>query len=250
VADDPDVEGAAEQAIDRTVPGERWTFDAEVTACFDNMLQRSIPQYDVMRAATTSLAARYTKPGSTILDLGCSRGEALAPLVARFGRDNQYIGADISGPMFDAARRRFADEIEDGLVSIQEVDLRHSYPIQDWPVSVTLCVLTLQFVPIEYRQRLVQEIYANTQPGGVLLLVEKVLGSNAEITAAMVEIYHARKLANGYSQEEIDRKRFSLEGVLVPVTARWNEDLLRGAGFAEVDCYWRWMNFAAWIAKK
>jgi tRNA (cmo5U34)-methyltransferase len=34
----------------------------------------------------------------------------------------------------------------------------------------------------------------------------------------------------------------------VPVTARWNEELLRSAGFVDIDCFWRWMNFAGWIA--
>ena len=53
---------------------------------------------------------------------------------------------------------------------------------------------------------------------------------------------------NGYSAEEIERKRLSLEGVLVPVTARMNEDLLRSAGFDQVDCFWRWANFAGWLA--
>jgi hypothetical protein len=36
----------------------------------------------------------------------------------------------------------------------------------------------------------------------------------------------------------------------VPVTARWNEDMVREAGFRDVDCIWRWCNFAAWIARK
>jgi tRNA (cmo5U34)-methyltransferase len=56
------------------------------------------------------------------------------------------------------------------------------------------------------------------------------------------------KAEHGYSREEIDRKRFSLEGVLVPVTARWNEELLAAAGFDQIDCFWRWMNFAGWVA--
>jgi len=55
------------------------------------------------------------------------------------------------------------------------------------------------------------------------------------------------KRAN-YTQEEVDRKRASLEGVLVPVTAPWNEDFLRTVGFWHVDCFWRWMNFAGWVA--
>jgi tRNA (cmo5U34)-methyltransferase len=53
-----------------------------------------------------------------------------------------------------------------------------------------------------------------------------------------------------HSCEEIERKKVAMEGVLVPVTAKWNEDLLRGAGFSHLDCFWRWMNFAAWVAAK
>jgi tRNA (cmo5U34)-methyltransferase len=56
------------------------------------------------------------------------------------------------------------------------------------------------------------------------------------------------KRANGYSEEQIVRKRLALEGVLVPMTARGNEELLATAGFEAIDCFWRWMNFAAWVA--
>jgi len=38
--------------------------------------------------------------------------------------------------------------------------------------------------------------------------------------------------------------------VLVPVTAEWNEGLLRQTGFQQVDCFWRWMNFAGWVGVK
>jgi tRNA (cmo5U34)-methyltransferase len=66
----------------------------------------------------------------------------------------------------------------------------------------------------------------------------------------MVELYYNLKRHHGYTEEQIERKRLSLEGALVPVTAAWNEELLKGAGFAQVDCFWRWMNFGAWIAIK
>jgi tRNA (cmo5U34)-methyltransferase len=55
---------------------------------------------------------------------------------------------------------------------------------------------------------------------------------------------------NGYTEEEINSKRIALEGVLVPVTANWNEQLLRDAGFTQVECFWRNLNFAGWIAIK
>jgi DNA (cytosine-5)-methyltransferase 1 len=56
------------------------------------------------------------------------------------------------------------------------------------------------------------------------------------------------KAEQGYTHEQIARKRLALEGVLVPVTARWNEELLTAAGFRSVECVWRALNFAAWVA--
>jgi tRNA (cmo5U34)-methyltransferase len=234
--------------VDRTVPEGRWTFDAEVVQVFDNMLARSIPQYEVMRRASFDMACRYVQPKTAIVDLGCARGEALAPLVDRFGAANRFLGVEVSPPMLEAARLRFQGYIDCGVVEIRAIDLRREYP----PVqaSVTLSILTLQFTPIEYRQKILREVWKHTLPGGAFLLVEKVLGATAELDRLMVDTYHHLKSANGYNREEIERKRLSLEGVLVPVTARWNEELLLMAGFRQVDCFWRWMNFAGWVAVK
>jgi tRNA (cmo5U34)-methyltransferase len=234
--------------VDRTVPEGKWTFDADVVQVFDNMLARSIPQYEVMRRACFDMACRYVQRRTAIVDLGCARGEALAPLVDQFGAANRFLGVEISPPMLEAARRRFQGYIDCGVVEIRENDLRREYP----PVqaSVTLSILTLQFTPIEYRQKILREVWKHTLPGGAFLLVEKILGATAELDGLMVDTYHHLKSANGYNREEIERKRLSLEGVLVPVTARWNEELLLMAGFRQVDCFWRWMNFAGWVAVK
>ena len=95
-----------------------------------------------------------------------------------------------------------------------------------------------------------RSIYDGLQNGGALILVEKIIGSTAMIDETMVDIYYKMKTDQGYSQDSIDRKRYSLEGVLVRVTAQWNKQLMLGAGFREVDCFWRWMNFAGWVAVK
>lgn len=231
---------------DTVMPDSAWRFDETVAQVFDDMLQRSIPQYSVMRQTTYELACAFVQPDTSIVDLGCARGEALAPFVARYGSHNRFVGVDVSAPMLDAARERFAGYLSSGVVDIRACDLREAYPPER--ASVTLCVLTLQFTPIEHRQRILRRIYEHTTSGGALLLVEKILGATADLDTLMVERYYSLKAEHGYTQEQIERKRLSLEGVLVPVTASWNVELLRQAGFAQVDCYWRWMNFAAWIA--
>jgi tRNA (cmo5U34)-methyltransferase len=234
--------------VDHTIPNGKWEFDEKVTEVFDDMLSRSIPQYAVMRQAVFDMACRYQKRGTAIVDLGCSRGEAIAALIDKFGQNNRFIGLEISEPMLAAVKARFKGYIDASVVDIRYCDLRYDYP--NVLACVTQSVFTLQFVPIEYRQQVVRNIYRSTLEGGAFILVEKVIGATADIDNLMVELYLGLKKAHGYSKEEIDRKRFALEGVLFPVTAAWNEDLLWGAGFSQIDCFWRWMNFAAWIAVK
>jgi len=225
--------------------GARWEFDSEVATVFDEMLERSIPQYQTMRNAVFELGRRYVRPGTAIVDLGCARGEALAPFVREFGHRNAYVGLELSEPMVAAARERFADAPD---VSIVKADLRDGLP--KLKASVVLSVLTLQFTPINYRHSILSDVAERLVPGGALLLVEKVLGSSAATNDRFVDLYHDAKRRTGYTDDEIERKRLALEGVLVPVTAGWNEDLLLSAGFAAVDCFWRWMNFAGWLAVK
>lgn len=229
--------------------GARWAFDEKVTECFEDMLARSIPQYAEMRRLVLEVGSRFIRRGADIVDLGCSRGDAIATFVKheRAYEVRSFVGVEISGPMAEAFHEKFK-----GLepkVYLEQIDLRKQYPTAAVP-SLVLSVLTLQFTPIEYRQRIIQNVFDSLLPGGAFIVVEKVLGETAQIDALLVDEYLRKKAASGYTQEEIDRKRLALEGVLVPVTATWNQDLLTRAGFAEVDCFWRWCNFAAWVAIK
>jgi tRNA (cmo5U34)-methyltransferase len=230
------------------LPGTTWEFDDEVTRVFDDMLERSIPQYDTMRGLVFELGRRFVPEGGAVVDLGCSRGAALAPFVAEFGQRASYVGVELSPPMLAACRKRFAAELAAGSMSLLDLDLRHGYPEVD--ASLTLAVLTLQFVPVEQRARIVGDAHRHTRPGGAFVLVEKVLGDTDVADALLVALYHDLKRANGYGDDEIERKRLSLEGVLVPRPAPWNEALLRDAGFDHVECFWRCLNFAGWIAVK
>ena len=227
---------------DEVMAGDKWEFNAEVTQVFDDMLSRSIPDYEGMHRTTTELALRFAQKNTDIIDLGCSRGAALKPIMKELGKTCNYIGLEVSEPMLEAAKKEIPEAY------VQNFDLRYDYP--NVRASVTLAVLTLQFIPIEYRQRIIADAYKRTVEGGIFLLVEKVLGNDAVSDSILVNTYLARKGENGYTQDQINAKRRSLEGVLVPVTSNWNVDLLERAGFKHVECYWRHLNFGAWIGIK
>lgn len=238
----------AEQLRDKVDPAGRWEFNAEVAAVFENMLERSIPQHQTMRAAVNALAMRHAQQGTDVVDLGASRGDAVAPLVDHFGARARFQLVEVSEPMLAVLRERFKGYADCGVVNVRAMDLRRDFP--RCKASVILAVLTIQFTPIEHRLRILRAAHDALLPGGAMIMVEKVLGSTAAMDDLFVSLYHGAKKDAGYTQDQIDRKALALEGVLVPVTAPMNEDFLRAAGFREVETFWRWMNFCGWIAVK
>ena len=241
---------------DETLPEGKWEFDKSVTAVFEDMLERSIPDYKKMRTSSCAVAlpdlSRTKRPHvDAVLDLGCSTGLALDRLdsYAQYNgvKIRQLVGTDVSEPMLDKARE---DHSYDPRYHFMKADMRDHFPFGKDTFDVVMCVLTLQFTPIEHRLRIVDEIHRVLKPGGRFILVEKVLGDSVDLDQDMVDIYYAHKRHMGYTEEQIERKRLSLEGVLVPITAKWNEELLDKANFTTSDCFWRWMNFAGWVAVK
>lgn len=229
------------------VKGRKWAFDENVADCFDDMLERSIPDYENMRRLTLEVGSNFVTPYTCITDIGCSSGGSIAPFVERFGASNRYKLYDVSEPMLAKCREKFADFERLNLMSIENYDIKRGIHGLN---ALVISSLTLQFTPIEYRQKIVQSIYDSLLEGGALVLIEKVLGYNSLIDDVLVREYYKVKRGNAYTEEQIQDKRKSLEGVLVPITAQWNEELLRSCGFTQIDCYWRYLNFAAWVAVK
>lgn len=235
------------ERIDNVTPGAKWEFDSEVVRCFANMLERSIPDYRSMRSLVYELGEKFIKPGTYITDIGCSTGLAVEPFYQKHGADNRYYLVDNSEAMLEECRGKFTVGIEKGFV---EVVNGNFYDVElPWYHSLVLSVLSLQFMPTAYRQKILQEVYGKMVPGAALILVEKIVGDSG-MDDLMVEMYYRMKRQNGYSEEAIMAKRRSLENVLSPLKAGWNVDMLHEAGFYKVDMFWRCLNFCGWIAVK
>jgi tRNA (cmo5U34)-methyltransferase len=228
-------------------PGS-WVFDEQVAGVFDDMLRRSIPGFLDMRETCAALGRHLLRPGSLVVDLGCSLGGALAPYVSG-GSQVHALGFDTSQPMLDIARARFQEDIEGGRVRLAYHDLTDGYPDHD-PARLVLFVLTLQFVPVPLRPQLLRAAFDHLEPGGALLLVEKVVAADEDVARLLVRVHHEQKERNGYTREEIRDKDIALIDRLVPLTAAQNEALLADAGFRTVECVWRCLNFAGWIATR
>jgi tRNA (cmo5U34)-methyltransferase len=258
----------------------KWHFDQSVTDNFDAMLSASIPGYQDMRSIISCLGAKTLFKSSdlipTMVDWGASRGNASIDVLHEFVEANTFPGnytgleimaLEVAEPMLQVLEQRREQVLalaqatgKRYRLNPSEYDMRwvaqpNMYKVPSvWlapdSVMLHLCVLTLQFVPTEYRTQIAKYWYDTLNPQGSLLLVEKVTSTNSAVHNLLIESYHDHKKRSGYSPEDIDTKRRALENSLVALTEQGNVDLLRGAGFKHVECVWRNLNFVAWIAVK
>jgi tRNA (cmo5U34)-methyltransferase len=225
-----------------------FTFNEQVAGVFDDMVSRSVPHYGEIQRMLAELTAHFATAGSNIYDLGCSTGTTLALVHDALPVDAHLIGIDNSAEMLDKCRSKLATLGLHDAIELRKADLEYGIEIRD--ASVVLLVLTLMFVRPLHREKLMRQICAGLQQNGCLLLVEKVLGDGSSLNRLFIERYYAYKRRRGYSELEIAQKREALENVLIPYRLGENRDLLLGAGFREVEVFFKWYNFVGLLAVK
>ncbi len=225
-----------------------FAFDEQVVPVFQDMISRSVPGYQTMLRAIGVFAMRYAQPQTQLYDLGTSLG-AVAYVLARATEDRNctVVAVDNSRPMVEACIRRLREQGVAAQVQVRHEDLEVT-PIHN--ASVVVSNFTLQFIQRQKRKALVEKIYAGLVDGGVFVLSEKIRAPEEADNAFLVDHYHGYKKINGYSDEEIARKRKALENVLQPDSlADWRQRLHK-AGFSEVHQWFQCFNFVSLIAIK
>ena len=113
-------------------------------------------------------------------------------------------------------------------------------------------MVSIQFTPIEYRQRIYAELYKRLKPGGALIVMEKVRGISADMDDLLRDLYYDENARNGLSQEATEKKRKSIERFLVPETDAQNHENLYQAGFSKykVARFWQDLQFCSYLAIK
>ena len=223
-------------------------FGANVAKVFDDMVSRSVPFYGEMQRMIAELAADHAKEGSDIYDLGCSTGTTMIGMDTMVNPDIRFIGIDDSHEMLDKCKSKFEEIPFARRYELRCADLGQGLKIKN--ASVVVLCLTLQFVRPIYREQLIKNIYDGLNPGGVLILVEKILSEEASFNRDFINYYYNYKRRNNYSELEISQKREALENVLIPYKLSEDISLLRDRGFAHCEVFFKWYNFAGLIATK
>lgn len=222
-------------------------FDERVADVFPDMIQRSIPGYGTLISTIGIMAAHYAQADSRCYDLGCSLGAVTLSMRQRIQQPCRIIAVDNSQAMIARAEKIIALDNHPIPVELQLVDIQQCV-IDN--ASVVVLNFTLQFIPIADRALLLRKIYAGLNPGGVLVLSEKLAFEDPQTQQFQSDIHHDFKRANGYSDLEVSQKRSALENVLIAETIATHQSRLKAVGFKCVEPWFQCFNFASMVAFK
>ena len=221
-------------------------FDESVVAVFDDMVKRSVPGYEAMIQMVGLVARTYGKDHTNYYDLGASTGAiTLALALNNKHNNNKLIAVDNSPQMVKKCQRNLSgkvDNFEIVCADINDISIENA--------SIVVLNLTLQFVDVEKRSKLIKKIYDGLVAGGALIISEKIHFDNKENQKQLARLHRDFKRANGYSELEIANKRQSLENILVTESKQAHLERLKLCGFRKSSCYFQCLNFASFFSVK
>lgn len=173
-----------------------------------------------------ALLERVPRHAKRALDLGAGDGRLLALLRAD-RRECQGVALDYSDTMLAAVSKRFAD---DPLVEVVRHDMAAPLPRSLGRFDVVVSSFAIHHLEHRRKRALYLEVFALLEPGGVFCNLEHVSSPTPALHAAFLA-------AIGRTPEDEDRSNRLLD---VGTQISWLEE----AGFADVDCHWKWLEFA------
>ncbi len=242
----PPPERDAVYAAPREQIGE-FRFDARVAGVFADMIGRSVPGYALTLQMIAVATRAYARPGRVCYDLGCSLGASTLSIRHHAPAGSRVVGIDNSPAMVERCRAIVAADPCPIPVDIRCADLLECE--FDEAALVTMN-FTLQFIPPAARQPLLGRIATALDPGGCLILSEKIAFDDPREQELLQTLHHDFKHMQGYSELEIAQKRAALENVLLPETLDTHRRRLAAAGFSRVTVWLQCLNFLSLLAQK
>ena len=223
----------------------RWTFGGNVVKNFDSHIEKSVPGYHEGHDLICKLTPFFIGEKKTkFLEIGCSTGTLIRKVRQSTERDDvEFIGIDIEKDMIKSAN-------EKNIFSNCKFEVANIIDYEITNLNIISSYYTLQFINPSIRQFVLDNIFKSLNWGGALILFEKVRGPDARFQDILQTLYTEYKLSQGYNEKEIIGKTLSLKGILEPYSSNANIEMLKRAGFKDINLIFKKLCFEGYLAIK
>lgn len=222
----------------------KFTFDNKVADVFEDMVNRSVPGYDFLVDNIGVLSKNFYQPNTNIYDLGsslCSCSLSALEKINNFS--GKVFAVDSSTAMINICKNNInKEEIKFINQDICEVDIKNT--------SIIILNLTLQFVDIKKRTNLLEKLFSQLNKNGVIIITEKITLDKESDDIFFKKFHDFYKENNGYTKEEIDRKKIALEKIMLIESEKSHESRFSNIGCENFYKWFQCYNFASWILIK
>lgn len=216
-------------------------FDA-VAQDYDRQRRKLIPCFDDFYGVALSLI-EPTDNEPEILDLGAGTGLFSGMVLQKFPNARMTL-VDISEKMLEKARDRF-----------RESDRVHyvvgDYANMEFPQTfdVVISSLSIHHLTHEAKRQLFANVYRVLNDGGIFVNADQVKGESPETDQYFwqrwLEYIHGSGLTQAEIDASIERRKLDINATLTD-QIRWMAE----AGFQEVDCMYKYMDFGVFFGRK
>ncbi|TBL75389.1 class I SAM-dependent methyltransferase [Paenibacillus thalictri] len=215
-------------------------FDA-IANDYDRQRKQLIPCFDEFYGMAVSLVE--CEPSSKVLDLGSGTG-LFAGLVMQKYPDIHLTLMDLSDSMLDGARARFSrtDRVQYIVGDYSEYAFSGQY-------DAVISSLSIHHLTHPDKQRLFHTVYRLLRSGGIFVNADQVQGHTPAADAYYRKQWLEAIHRSGLTQEAIDS---SIERRKLDINATLSDQIgwLEAAGFTDVDCMYKYLDFAVFYGKK
>jgi tRNA (cmo5U34)-methyltransferase len=154
-----------------------------VAKVFDDMLNRSVPFYGEVQRMMAELAANHAVEGSFVYDLGCSTGTTMIGMDTLVPKEIKFIGIDDSQEMLDKCKSKLMEMGFSRPYELRCADLGKGAKLRtlQW-----LCFVLHYSLCAHLPGTIIEKYFGRLNPGGVLILVEKVLAEESNLIATLL----------------------------------------------------------------
>lgn len=214
-----------------------WTFETpEIAAGFDDHVREQLPWYDMVTDAVVYIVRNYLTESNTVVDVGASTGNMIDKLMPLLLERKAYaVALEKSSTMVEVLERRFENHHN---VRVVREDVRTC----GWEqAQVYVVFLTMMFIPLHERERVIERLRANLLKGGVLIVVDKVCDHGGYFATVLKRLGMHWKIQQGAELGEVITKEMSLAGVQIPF-----DPFMLGADAKE---FFRMGEFVGWVVE-